>query len=58
MMCLMAVPSKKVAQTLASATSKWGLNREAPAALLSVRARPKCPEDNLRTITLAPTNMR
>ena len=25
-------------------------NREAPAALLGVRTRPKCPEDNLREL--------
>ena len=45
-MCLMATPSGEVAQTLA----KWGLNREVPAALLRVRIRPKCPEDNLREL--------
>ena len=28
-----------------------GLNREARAALLRVRTRPGCPEDNLREIT-------
>ena len=44
----MATPSRKVAQTLASATSKRGLNREAWAELLRVRTRPECPEDNLR----------
>ena len=32
---------------LAKATSKWGLNREAWAALLRVRTGPECPEDNL-----------
>ena len=47
-MCLMATPSREVAQTLASATSKWGLNREAQAALLRVRNGPECPEGNLR----------
>ena len=40
-MYLMATPSRKVAQMLASATSKWGLNREALAALLRVRTRPE-----------------
>jgi len=29
---------------LASTTSKWGLNREARAALLRVRTGPECPE--------------
>ena len=33
-----ATPSGEAAQTLASATSKWGLGREAGAALLRVRA--------------------
>ena len=41
----------EVAQTLASATSKWGLNREVRAALLRVRTRPECPESNLRELT-------
>ena len=50
-MCLMATPSREVPQTLASTTSKQGLNREAWAALLWVRNRPKCPEDNLRELT-------
>ena len=36
-MCLMATPSREVAQTLTSATSKWGLNREVWVALLRVR---------------------
>ena len=35
---------------LASTTSKWGLNREAQAALLRVRTGPECPEDNLREL--------
>ena len=50
-MCLTATPSGEVAQMLASTTSKWGLNREARAALLRVRTRPECPEDNLRELT-------
>ena len=50
-MCLMETPSREVAQTLASATSKQGLNREAQAALLRVRTRPECPEGNLRELT-------
>ena len=36
-MCLMATPNGEVTQTLASATSKRGLDREAPAALLRVK---------------------
>ena len=35
----------------ASATSKWGLDREARAALLRVRIRPECPKGNLRALT-------
>ena len=46
----MVTPSTKVAQTLASTTSKLGLNREARAALLRVRTRPECPEGNLREL--------
>ena len=37
----------------ASATSKWGLGREALAALLRVRTGPECPEGNLRELTWA-----
>ena len=37
-MCLMATPSGEVRQMFVSATSKWGLNREAPAVLLRVRS--------------------
>ena len=42
----------EVAQTLASATSKWGLDKEVPAAssVLWRRAEPECPEDNLREL--------
>ena len=50
-MCLMATPSGEVAQTLMSATSKKGLNREARVALLRVRTRPEGPEGNLRELT-------
>ena len=50
-MHLTATPSGEVAQMLASATSKQGLNREAWAALLSIRTWPECPEDNLRELT-------
>jgi len=45
-MYLTATPSRKVAQMLASATSKQGLNRKEQAAWLSVRTRPECPEGN------------
>ena len=41
---------------LASATSKRKLNREAWAALLRVRTRPECPEDNLRELTCSNPN--
>ena len=50
-MCLKATPSGEVAQTLASAANKWGLNRETRVALLTVRTRPECPEGNLRELT-------
>ena len=45
--------SGEAAQTPAPATSKWGLGREAQAALLTVRTRPECPEGNLRELTWA-----
>ena len=44
-------PSGEAAPTLASTTSKWGLDREARAALLRVRTRPECPEGNLKELT-------
>ena len=47
----MATLNREVAQTLTSATSKQGLNREAWAALLRVRTRPECPEGNLRKLS-------
>ena len=49
--CLTATPSRELAQTLVSATSKWGLNREARVALLRIRTGPECPEGNLRELT-------
>ena len=49
-MRLTATLSGEVAQMLASASSKWGLNREARPALLRVRTEPECPEDNLRQL--------
>ena len=45
----MATPCREVAQTLASATSNQGLNREAWAALLRVTGT-ECPEGNLREL--------
>ena len=50
-MCLKATPSREAAQTLASTTSKLGLDREAWAALLRVRTGPESPEGNLRELT-------
>ena len=50
-MHLAATPSGEVAQMLASATSKRGLNKEVRAALLRVRTGPECPEGNLRELT-------
>ena len=47
----MATPSREVAQTLASTTSKRGLNREAQAALLRVRTGPELRKGNLRELT-------
>ena len=43
--------SGEAAQMPTSATSKQGLGREAWAALLRVRTRPECPQDNLRELT-------
>ena len=50
-MHLTLTPSGEVAQMLTSAASKWGLDREARAALLMVRTGPECPEGNLRQLT-------
>ena len=47
----MATPSGEAAQTLASSTSKRGLDREAREALLKVRTGPDCPKGNLRELT-------
>ena len=49
-MCLITTPSREVAQTLASATSKRGLNREVRAALLRAGTGTECPEGNLREL--------
>ena len=50
-MCLIATPSRKIPQTPASMTSKWGRNREEQAALLRVRTGPECPEGNRRELS-------
>ena len=50
-MGLTIIPSGEVAQMLTSTSSKQGLNREVPAALLRVRTGPEWPEDNLRELT-------
>ena len=49
-MGLTATPSGAAAQTLASPTSRQGLDRETQAALLRVRTRPECPKGNLREL--------
>ena len=46
-------PSGEAVQTPAPATSKWGLGREARAALLRVRIWPECPEHNQSELTWA-----
>ena len=50
-MCPMVTPSREAAQTPASATSKRGLVREVPAALLRVRTGHGCPKGILRELT-------
>ena len=49
-MCLTATPSRAVAQTLASPTSKQGWDREESVVLLRVKTRPECLEGNLREL--------
>ena len=44
-------PGREAVQMPASTTGKWGLGREAPAALLRVRTGPECPKGNLRELT-------
>ena len=42
---------KEVAQMLTSATSEWGLGREARVvSVFRVRTGPECPENNLREL--------
>ena len=55
-MYLKATPSGEASQTLASATSKRGLDRKVGAALLRVRTGPECPEGNLRELTTRDSN--
>ena len=50
-MCLKATPSRKVPQTPAFATSKWGLNGEERAALFRVRTGLECSDSNRRELT-------
>ena len=47
----MVTPSGEAVQMPASTTSKRGLGREAPAALLGVRTGPEYPEGKLRELT-------
>ena len=49
-MCLTATPSGAAAQMLTSPTSKWGLDKEARAAVFWVRTGPEYPEGNLREL--------
>ena len=51
-MCPMVTPSRDASQMLTSTTSKPGLDREVPAALLRVRTGHGCPKGNLRELTL------
>ena len=44
-------PGEKQCRHLHPTTSKWGLGREAQAALLRVRTQPEWPESNLRELT-------
>ena len=47
----MLTPSTKAEQMPAFSISKWGLVREALAALPRVRTQPECPEGKLRELT-------
>ena len=46
-----STPSGELAQMLTSVSSVQGLNRKSQTALLRVRTRTECPEDNLRKLT-------
>ena len=52
-MHLTTTVSREVAQTLAFATSEWGLGREAwtASSVFRIRTGLDCPEDNLRELT-------
>ena len=50
-MCPMVTPRGEAVQMPVSVTKAQGLGREAQAALLRVRTRPECPEDNLIELT-------
>ena len=52
-MHLITTVSREVAQTLAFATSEWGLGREAwtASSVFRIRTGLDCPEDNLRELT-------
>ena len=50
-MCLKATPRGEAVQTLASTTSKWGLDKEVQVASLRVRTGPESPKGNLRELT-------
>ena len=50
-MCPTVTHSREAVQMPVPTTSKWGLGREAQAALLRVRTGPECPEGNLRELT-------
>ena len=52
-MCLRQIPVEKQCRRLhlPLANGKWGLGREAQAALLRVRTGPECPEGHLRELT-------
>ena len=52
-MCPTVTHSREAVQMPVSATSKWGLGREAQAASLRVRIRPECPERYLSELIWA-----
>ena len=52
-MCPTVTHSREAVQMPVPTTSKWGLGREARAALLRVRIWPECPECNLSELTWA-----
>ena len=52
-MCPMVTHSREAVQMPVPTTSKWGLGREAQAALLRVRTGTECSEGNRRELTWA-----